>query len=53
MIQTEMNGKTPALMAAEKTKNVTCQNLKFMPTFKDIEESIDTFSRDDGKNVKL
>lgn len=26
---------------------------KFVPTFKDVEESIDTFSGDDGKNVKL
>ncbi|KYN12093.1 hypothetical protein ALC57_15747, partial [Trachymyrmex cornetzi] len=24
-----------------------------VPTFKDVEESIDTFSGDDGKNVKL
>lgn len=24
-----------------------------MPTFKDVEESIDTFSGDEGKNVKL
>lgn len=26
---------------------------KFVPTFKDIEESIDNFSGDDGKDVKL
>lgn len=33
--------------------NEASRRSKFVPTFKDVEESIDTFSGDDGKDVKL
>ncbi|XP_011685291.1 PREDICTED: uncharacterized protein LOC105448446 [Wasmannia auropunctata] len=34
-------------------RNEARRRTKFVPTFKDVEESVDTFSGDDGKNVKV
>lgn len=38
--------------ANDAGRNEAQSRSKFVPTFKDVEESIDTFSGDDGKNVK-